>query len=71
MLFHPDTAAGLWGHLVMAISGGNLYRKSSFLLDKLGKQILPEWLTIQEFPHLLGGSPAPVRRGGCVPATWT
>ncbi|MFM4962003.1 metalloprotease PmbA [Aeromonas caviae] len=55
VLFHPDTAAGLWGHLVMAISGGNLYRKSSFLLDKLGKQILPEWLTIQEFPHLPGG----------------
>ncbi|MGL5774757.1 MAG: metallopeptidase TldD-related protein, partial [Aeromonas veronii] len=55
VLFHPDTASGLWGHLVMAISGGNLYRKSSFLLDKLGKQILPEWLTIQEFPHLLGG----------------
>jgi len=55
VLFHPDTAAGLWGHLVMAISGGNLYRKSSFLLDKLGKQILPQWLTIQEFPHLLGG----------------
>ena len=46
VLFHPDTAAGLWGHLVMAISGGNLYRKSSFL---------PQWLTIQEFPHLLGG----------------
>ena len=64
MLFHPDTAAGLWGHLVMAISGSNLYLGSSFLLDKLGKQILPEWLTIQEFPHLPGGlCQHPVRRG--------
>ncbi|MFM4964395.1 metalloprotease PmbA [Aeromonas bivalvium] len=55
VLFHPDTAAGLWGHLVMAISGGNLYRKSSFLQERLGQQILPDWLTIQEFPHLPGG----------------
>ncbi|MGB6188423.1 MAG: metalloprotease PmbA [Aeromonas molluscorum] len=55
VLFHPDTAAGLWGHLVMAISGGNLYRKSSFLQGRLGEQILPAWLRIQEFPHLLGG----------------
>ncbi|MGL5949444.1 MAG: metalloprotease PmbA [Aeromonas sp.] len=54
VLFHPDVASGLWGHLVMAISGGNLYRKSSFLLDKLGEQILPTWLSIQEQPHLRG-----------------
>ena len=43
----------------MAISGGNLYRKSSFLLDKLGKQILPEWLTIQEFPTCWGLASTP------------
>lgn len=55
VLFHPDTAAGLWGHLVMAISGGNLYRKSTFLLDKLEQHIFPKWLTIQEFPHIIGG----------------
>ena len=55
VLFHPDTASGLWGHLVMAISGGNLYRKSSFLQEQLGQVILPEWLTITEHPHLKGG----------------
>lgn len=55
VIFAPEVATGLIGHLVMAISGGNLYRKSSFLLDHLGKQILPSWLTIEEKPHLLRG----------------
>lgn len=55
VLFHPDVAAGLFGHLVMAISGGNLYRQSSFLLDALGTQIFPDWLSIYEQPHLQGG----------------
>lgn len=41
MLFKADVATGLLGHLVMAISGGNLYRKSSFLLDRLNTQVLP------------------------------
>jgi PmbA protein len=40
---------------VGAISGGSVYRKSTFLLDSMGQQILPEWLTIQEQPHLLKG----------------
>ena len=48
-------ATGLFGHLVGAIAGGSVYRKSTFLLDSLGKQILPEWLTIEEHPHLLKG----------------
>ncbi|USD66720.1 metalloprotease PmbA [Vibrio sp. SCSIO 43136] len=55
VMFVADVATGLIGHLVMAISGGNLYRKSSFLLDKLGEQILPSWFNIQERPHLLRG----------------
>ena len=55
VMFAADVATGLIGHLVMAISGGNLYRKSSFLLDHLGKQILPEWMNISERPHLLRG----------------
>lgn len=55
VIFHRDIASGLMGHLVSAISGGSLYRKSSFLLDKLGHQILPEWFTIEEKPHLKGG----------------
>ncbi|WP_043915355.1 metalloprotease PmbA [Candidatus Regiella insecticola] len=55
VLFAAEVATGLFGHLVSAISGGNIYRKSTFLLDHLGKQILPNWLTIEEKPHLLGG----------------
>lgn len=55
VMFASEVATGLIGHLVMAISGGNLYRKSSFLMDKLGEQILPEWLCIDERPHLLKG----------------
>jgi len=55
VLFAPEVATGLFGHLVGMISGGSVYRKSTFLLDALGKQILPEWLTISEQPHLLKG----------------
>ncbi|MDC5804260.1 metalloprotease PmbA [Vibrio europaeus] len=55
VMFAADVATGLLGHLVMAISGGNLYRKSSFLLDHLGKQVLPEWFNVSERPHVLRG----------------
>lgn len=55
VLFAAEVAPGLFGHLVSAISGSNLYRKSSFLLDKLGEPILPSWLTISEYPHLAKG----------------
>ncbi|NVD07603.1 metalloprotease PmbA [Vibrio sp. JPW-9-11-11] len=55
VMFAADVATGLLGHLVMAISGGNLYRKSSFLLDKLGQQVLPEWFNVSERPHILRG----------------
>lgn len=55
VLFAAEVATGLFGHLVGAISGGSVYRKSTFLLDSLGQQILPEWLTIEEQPHLLKG----------------
>ncbi|CCG88602.1 metalloprotease PmbA [Erwinia piriflorinigrans] len=55
VMFAAEVATGLFGHLVGAISGGSVYRKSTFLLDSLGQQILPEWLTIEEHPHLLKG----------------
>ena len=48
VMFAADVATGLLGHLVMAISGGNLYRKSSFLLDRLGQQVLPNWFNIEK-----------------------
>lgn len=53
VIFLNDVATGLISHLTGAISGGSLYRKSSFLLDHLGKQVLPDWFQISERPHLL------------------
>lgn len=55
VIFAADIATGLFGHLIGAISGGSLYRKSSFLLDKLGEQIFPQWLNINENPFVLKG----------------
>lgn len=52
VLFRADIANTLWGHFIAAISGGNLYRKSSFLLDAIGKEVFPDFLTIQERPHI-------------------
>jgi PmbA protein len=55
VLFAPEIARGLIGHLIGAVSGGALYRRASFLLDHAGKQIMPSWLTIAERPHLRRG----------------
>lgn len=53
VIFLNDVATGLISHLTGAISGGSLYRKSSFLLGHLRKQVLPDWFQISERPHLL------------------
>ena len=55
ILFESPLAAGLLGSFVQAISGGALYRKSSFLLDSLGKQVLPKHVDITEDPFIKGG----------------
>jgi PmbA protein len=55
VLFEAPLAAGLLGSLVHAASGGALYRKSSFLLDHLGKQVMPDFVNISEQPHILRG----------------
>lgn len=55
VLFEGPIAQGLIGHFVAAVSGGSLYRKSSFLLDSLGQQIFPKFLQIREVPHLKKG----------------
>jgi PmbA protein len=52
VLFEAPLAIGLIGHFVQAASGGSLYRKSSFLLDSLGKQIFSPLINISERPHL-------------------
>ena len=55
VMFAPEVARGLVGHLVSAVSGGSLYRRSSFLLDHVGKQIFPAFVEIVERPHLPRG----------------
>ena len=55
VLFEAPIASGLIGHMVGAVSGGSLYRKSSFLLDSLGKEIFAPFIQIRELPHILKG----------------
>jgi PmbA protein len=54
VIFEAPLAAGLLGSLVQAVSGGALYRRSSFLLDSLGKSVLPTHIDLIENPHLKG-----------------
>ncbi|RZI95085.1 MAG: metalloprotease PmbA, partial [Rubrivivax sp.] len=55
VLFESPLAAGLLGGFVQAVSGGALYRKSSFLLDSLGKPVFPKHIDIDEDPHIKRG----------------
>ena len=55
VLFESPVAAGLLGGFVQAISGGALYRKSTFLLDSLGQRVFPKHIDILEDPHVLRG----------------
>ncbi|MBC7378710.1 MAG: metalloprotease PmbA [Burkholderiaceae bacterium] len=55
VLFESPLAAGLLGGFVQAISGGALYRKSTFLLDSLGKQVFPKHIDILEDPFAKRG----------------
>ena len=60
VMFEAPLAVALIGNFVHAVSGGSLYRKTSFLLDTLGKQVFPDFVQISERPHLkkeLGSSP--------------
>jgi len=60
VLFENRLATGLIGNLVSAVSGPNLYRETSFLRDSIGQQILPDFISIDEQPHLprgLGSAP--------------
>lgn len=54
VIFSAEVARGLLGSFLSAINGNNQYRKSSFLLDHIGKQIFPGRFTIDERPHLMG-----------------
>lgn len=56
VLYEAGVAKSLIGHLIGGLKGGAIYKKASFLLDKVGEQILPEFVTIAENPHRVGGS---------------
>ena len=51
VLFEAPQAGGLIGHFVSAVSGVSLYRKSTFLLDSLGKPVFSKEISIEERPH--------------------
>jgi PmbA protein len=55
VLFSAELATGLFGHFLAAISGGNLYRQSSYLEGALGEVLFPEWLNLDERPLLPRG----------------
>ncbi|MEY3289242.1 MAG: hypothetical protein RLZZ419_1484 [Pseudomonadota bacterium] len=54
VMYSAEMAASLLASFIGAISGGNLYRKSSFLLEALDSQVFPEFIRIYEQPHLKG-----------------
>ncbi|MGB2024246.1 MAG: metalloprotease PmbA [Litorivicinaceae bacterium] len=54
VLFIPETASGLLSSFVSAISGGSLYRKSSYLVDRLGTDVFPSWVSLSENPMIPG-----------------
>jgi PmbA protein len=54
VLFEAPLASGILGAFVQAVSGGALYRKSSFLLDSLGQQIFPSHIQVREDPLIPG-----------------
>ncbi len=54
VIFSSRVSSGLFSSFISAISGSNLYRKNSFLMDSIGQDIFPEFIRIYEQPHLLG-----------------
>jgi PmbA protein len=60
VVFAAEVAGSLFGNFISAVKGGNLYRKASFLVDHLGRQVFPGFLRIHEQPLLkkaLGSAP--------------
>jgi PmbA protein len=55
VLFEAPIATSLLGHFVSAVSGGSLYRKSSFLLDSIAKRVFSPLVHIEDLPHIARG----------------
>lgn len=56
VLFVPEVARGLFSHFIAAISGGSLYRKASFLLDKMDQPVFAPIVRLEQQPFILAGS---------------
>lgn len=56
VMFDPSMAKSLIAHLVGGLKGAAIYKKASFLLDRLEQRIFPEFVNISEHPHLSGES---------------
>lgn len=54
VLFDPSLSGGLIGHLLGGLSGGALYRQASFLCDRLGTPLFPDWFSLEERPMEIG-----------------
>ncbi len=55
VIFMPELARGFMGHAIGALSGSAQYRRSSFLLDAVGEKVFPEFVSIEERPHIPKG----------------
>ncbi|MCW5589174.1 MAG: metalloprotease PmbA [Legionellales bacterium] len=55
VIFEAPIACGILRSFLSAISGGNLYRQASFMLNQLGKVAFPSWVTIEEKPFIAKG----------------
>ncbi len=55
VLFAPEVAKGIVGHLLAAISGGALYRNASFLKETAGQQLFADWMRMSERPFIRRG----------------
>lgn len=67
VIFSSRVSSSIMSSFIHAISGSNLYRKSSFLLDSLGKQVFPEWIQLYEQPRLLSALGSSPFDSECVP----
>lgn len=55
VVFIPELARGFIGHAMGAIAGSAQYRRSSFLLDAAGEMIFPDFVSVEERPHIPKG----------------
>jgi PmbA protein len=53
VIFDPDAARSLLGLLASCVSGGSIWRRSSYLLDRLETQVASELVTVVDDPTLV------------------